>query len=194
MVGSACTLVYERWKQAGLLGKMSQTSARVLICGILDNTLNFGATITGPRDHEAYKELLKIANLPEDWPAQYFNECQAMISSNLQDAITNDMKQMKFPSRDGDVQAGQLVIWDPTDLLQNHRPEIEAKMEGFGPVWFMNIVSVKEGKSHLLSKSAVMQQWLGELLGISFENGLAVADRMWLRKEMIKQDLSRSKS
>jgi nanoRNase/pAp phosphatase (c-di-AMP/oligoRNAs hydrolase) len=45
-IGAACTLVYERWRAAGQLGRMSVLSARLLICGILDNTLNFGAQPT----------------------------------------------------------------------------------------------------------------------------------------------------
>ena len=53
-IGAACTLVYESWKSSDLLDKMSVTSARLLICGILDNTLNFGAKVTNPRDVEAY--------------------------------------------------------------------------------------------------------------------------------------------
>ena len=192
-VGAACTLVYERWKQANLLDRMSPTSARLLICGILDNTLNFGASITTPRDHEAHQALQKIAQLPDDWAAQYFSECQTAMLSNLDEATTNDMKPTKFPSHEGEIQAGQLVIWDPASMLQDRRAEIETKMETFGPVWFMNIVSIKEGKSYFLSKNKIIQQFLSDLLGVTFKDGLAVADRMWLRKEMVKQDLSRAK-
>jgi inorganic pyrophosphatase/exopolyphosphatase len=66
-----------------MLGEMGQASARLLMCGILDNTLNFGAKITTERDRRAYQELSKIADLPEDWPAQYFAACQAGIVHDL---------------------------------------------------------------------------------------------------------------
>lgn len=88
-IGAACTLVYERWKAAGLLEKMSVISARLLVCGILDNTLNFGANVTTQRDIEAYDKLLVQADLPDNWTAQYFTECQEVI---LSDAVAANTK------------------------------------------------------------------------------------------------------
>lgn len=63
-IGAACTQVYELWVRAGLLDRISETSARLLICGILDNTLNFKANVSTQRDRLAYEQLSKIANLP----------------------------------------------------------------------------------------------------------------------------------
>ena len=40
-VGAACTLVYEAWKKSALFGALSPEAAKLMACGILDNTLNF---------------------------------------------------------------------------------------------------------------------------------------------------------
>lgn len=91
-MGAACTQVFEKWEQSGLLKEISETSARLLMCGILDNTLNFGADITTERDHHAYGMLKKYANLPEDWPARYFRDCQKVILQNLSASLKHDTK------------------------------------------------------------------------------------------------------
>ncbi|MNY33968.1 hypothetical protein D3C86_1682710 [compost metagenome] len=56
--------------------------------------------------------------------------------------------------------------------------------------WFVNIVSISEGKSYLLSSSEIVQKWAEKILNVHFINGIAQADRLWLRKEIFKQDQS----
>ncbi len=188
-IGAACTLVYERWKASGLLDKMSVLSARLLICGILDNTLNFGAKVTTPRDIEAYNYLLKKAELPEDWTAQYFSECQETIMQDVVNAIQNDTKTVSFKSYERPVSLGQLVVWDGKEALANHQEQLTATLSAMKPDWFLNLVSVGEGKSYFVTDNADVQTWLKELLDIEFIGSVATADRLWLRKEVVKQDI-----
>jgi inorganic pyrophosphatase/exopolyphosphatase len=191
-IGAACTLVYESWKSAGLLDKMSTTCARLLICGILDNTLNFGAKVTTPRDIEAYKALLKIADLPDDFTAQYFSECQAAILQDLTLAIQNDTKILQFRTYGELVSVGQLVVWDGKRILQESQEAIKQTQSGIKPDWFMNLVNVGEGKSYFITENIDVQNWLERLLKVSFSNNVAVADHLWLRKEIIKQDIEQA--
>ncbi len=191
MVGAACTLVYERWAKAGMLNKMSQTSARVLVCGILDNTLNFGAKLTGPRDRDAYAALLPIANLPDDWTAQYFSECQKSIMEDVIQAINDDYKPIQTPGWNEMSAAGQMCIWDASEVMENHLEEIKKELTSTGLHWFVNIISIKDGKSYFVSDDAVMRKWLTGTMDLKFENNIAVADRMWLRKEMVKAALDK---
>ncbi len=37
---------------------------------------------------------------------------------------------------------------------------------------------------------AKVRAWISELLGVTFDGNVARADRMWLRKEIIKKDLA----
>jgi inorganic pyrophosphatase/exopolyphosphatase len=188
-IGAACTLVYERWKVANLLGKMSVTSARLLVCGILDNTLNFGAKVTTERDTEAYDILLAQANLPDDWTAQYFTECQEAILQDAVMAIKNDTKTLTFKSFEQPICFGQLVVWNGQQVLADYRQELGEALASVKPNWFMNLVSVGERKSYFVADSATVQGWLTNLLGVQFDGSVATADRLWLRKEVIKQDI-----
>ncbi|MBI1857276.1 DHH family protein [Candidatus Saccharibacteria bacterium] len=189
-IGAACTLVYERWKTAGLLGKMSVVSARLLVCGILDNTLNFGAKVTTERDTDAYDALLAQADLPDDWTAQYFTECQEAILSDAVAAIQNDTKTLTFKSFAEPICFGQLVVWDSNQVLAQHSDVLREALVAVKPEWFMNLISVGEKKSYFVTDNPNVQDWLTKLLGVHFDGSVAVADRLWLRKEVIKQDIT----
>lgn len=188
-IGAACTLVYERWKSANLLMSMDELSARLLVCGILDNTLNFGAKVTTHRDVEAYETLLTLANLPDDWTSQYFTECQDAILRDPKVAIENDKKILSFNTFDREVCFGQLVVWDGKRILTEHRDAIRESLVSIKPDWFMNVVSVGEQKSYFVTENTDVQVWLSELLNLSFNRSVAIADRLWMRKEVIKQDI-----
>lgn len=189
-VGAACTQIFEKWEQAGILGQMSRTSARLLMCGILDNTLNFGAKITTERDRRAYDELRNIADLPEDWPAQYFIACQAEIVSDLPQAVQDDTKAKHGLKTFSDTLAiGQLAIWDGAELAAHSFGTFKRTLSANKPLWFMNLISIKDGRSYFVTDEPTVQVWLAELLNIEFDGNVAAADRMWLRKEILKADI-----
>lgn len=191
-VGAACTQVYERWKKAGKLDEISRESAGLLMSGILDNTLNFGAKITTTRDRRAYERLAKHAGLPNDWPARYFGEIQQSISTDPVHAIKNDTKRInEFVSRLNPVTVGQIAIWDPRQLLGKYQDSLVTAFDADGAEWFINIISISEGKSYIICANPELRTWVAELLNVKFVDELAVADRMWLRKEMIRRDISR---
>ena len=191
-VGAACTQVFEKWERAGLLDQMSETSARLLMCGILDNTLNFGAVITTDRDHKAYDVLNKRANLPDDWPAQYFRDCQAVIMQDLARSLKNDTKTPHFRTFPHPVAVGQLAVWDAADIARQSEGVFKQVISAMESDWFMNVISIGEKKSYFVTDAPKLQAWLSDLLGITFEDNVAAADRMWLRKEMMKADIDRT--
>jgi inorganic pyrophosphatase/exopolyphosphatase len=187
-LGSACTQVYEKWKTSGLLDQMSTTSARLLVCGILDNTLNLKATVTTARDHEAYNDLLSHADLPDDWSAQYFTEVQEAILTDAVKAVQNDTKMLNFKTFDKTLCVGQFAVWDGHIALERHQDALASALSVMQPQWFMNLISVGEGKSYFVSSDSEVKEWLSNLLDLSFEGDVATADRMWLRKEILKRD------
>jgi inorganic pyrophosphatase len=187
-VDAACTQVYELWKEAGLLDQMSATSAKLLVCGILDNTLNFGAAITTDRDKTAYADLMKRSGLPDDWPATYFSECQEQILADLATAAKNDTKTLEFRTFSVPMRVGQIVVWDAQAVLDN-KTTLEQAVGGVEPYWFVNIVSIADGKSHFYCTSGAVKVWLAELLDVTFDGDLAAASRMWLREEILSEDL-----
>ena len=150
-IGAACTMVYERWKAADLFGKMSDTSARLLICGILDNTLNFNAKVTTQRDIDAYNTLLTRADLPSGWTAQYFTECQEAILRDAVTAVRNDTKTLQFRTYMGPMRVGQLVVWDGKQVFTKYKDVLRSALSESGPDWFINLISISERKNYFIT-------------------------------------------
>lgn len=189
-IGAAATLIYEKWVTAGRSNEMSKTSAGLLISAILDNTLNFQATVTDPRDHIAYEALLKIADLPDNWTEQYFSDCQASIDADVAAAIQNDTKLQTFTQLNlGEIAIGQLVVWDAKKIAATHIDTLAQAMREKSTSWFINLVSISEGKSYFIATDSNVQAWAEKVLETSFDGNVAKASRLWLRKEIVKQDL-----
>jgi inorganic pyrophosphatase/exopolyphosphatase len=188
-IGAACTQVYGRWHESGFLPRIKPTTARLMICGILDNTLNFGARITTLRDKNAYRELLMHADLPTDWPDLYFKDCQQAMLRNLPKAVTDDSKILKFKSYPGEVCAGQLVLWDGQKIANSKAKTVAQVLSEMRPDWFMNVISLNDHCSYFLSQNPQTKAWLSQLLDVTFDDNIARSDRMWLRKEIIKRDI-----
>lgn len=191
-VGAACTQVFELWEHSGLTNVMSETSARLLICGILDNTLNFGADITSNRDKHAYVALQRIANFPADWPQKYFSACQNMIINDLSSSIANDIKVLNFRTFRHTVAFGQLALWDAGSTIQQSFETIKATVSVVQPHWFMNVISLNDNRSYFISDDNQIKTWLSSLLNLAFAGNVAAADRLWLRKEVMKADIDTS--
>lgn len=189
-VGAACTQIFEKWERADMLNQMSKESAGLLMCGILDNTLNFGAEITTNRDRRAYEELNKVAQLPEDWAAQYFEACESEVVADLPQAVKDDTKTMRsFKSFDKPLAVGQLAIWSAPELAASSFDTFKSTLEQDQPFWFMNLISIKDSRSYFVTDVPEVKDWLAELLGVEFDERIAAANRMWLRKEIMKADI-----
>jgi len=108
------------------------------------------------------------------------------VLADVAGALGNDTKEIHFAGFDAPVAFGQLVVWDASEVLKLHKPVIAQVLSGRRPDWFINLVSIGEGHSHLVTDRAPVQKWLASLLDIEFDGDTATADRLWLRKEVIK--------
>lgn len=186
-VGACCTQIYERWVRANKLGEMSALSARLLTTGILDNTLNLKASVTTQRDKKAYAELSKIGGLSGAWPDEYFAEVQVYIETHLSEAIKNDTKfEIQYPGYETRVTISQLVVWDGKKLL-GQKDKLLVLTELYGTERSINIVSISEGKNYFLTPSVGLRGLYERILGVCYEGLIATSDRLWLRKEIMKQ-------
>jgi inorganic pyrophosphatase len=188
-IGAACTLVYERWKAAGKLSEISPLSARLLLFGIIDNTLDLKSDLTTDRDRVAYDDLSKLAQLPKDWKANYFQEYQQAIEQNIKKALRNDYKflpdklELILPKV-----IGQIIVWDGggKEFIERHQQAMRSIFDSITPSWAMNVIAIMENKNYILADNLNVQAMLSDLMGISFNGNVASTDRLWLRKEILK--------
>lgn len=185
-IGAAATLIFEQWIQAGKAKQMSRESAVLLVAAILDNTLNFGAGVTTDRDKKAYAFLMKYANLDDKWVAQYFSECQAAILNDLSEALRNDTKYLRFNGLDEQLCLGQMAVWDANSIIANELETITTVLSSMSNTWMTNVISISEGKSYFVTQNDKVKIWIQDVLDVRFEGSVATADKLWLRKEILK--------
>ncbi len=184
-VGAACTLVYERWAQAGKLEEISELSASLLLTGILDNTLKLSADITTDRDRQAYADLMMLTELPLDWPQRYFTECQQAVEADLLRAVHDDVKLLDFPGFSSRVTVGQLAIWDGSKLPAQWR-EIKSALEQYDAPCMMSIISICEGRNYIFTEDESLRHYLEPIMGITFKKDRVATSKLWLRKEIMR--------
>jgi inorganic pyrophosphatase/manganese-dependent inorganic pyrophosphatase len=185
-IGAAATLIWEKWRAAGRLDQMSEISARLIACAILDQTLDFRAGVTTDRDRAAYDDCLARANFDGDLREWYFSNVQAGIEHDLETSIKNDIKtNFEIPSFDAPIDVAQLAVWDGADLWQRRQDDI-IKILGESS-WLLNLIDISNGKSQFATNDKSIAKTMTKLTGAQFdEHGVALAERPWLRKEILK--------
>lgn len=183
-IGSIATFIFELYEKEQLIDKISNGMAKLLISAILDNTLNLKAQSTTKRDISAYEKLLKLSGIKSNYNEIYFKECQKKISSNLIESIKNDTK-IEIESNLLPNIFSQLLFWDGKDFLKNKL--IYNTLDGFGSEWMINIISLKDNASYLISEDIKVQKNLETLFNKKFESNIMKLNKIWLRKEIIRK-------
>lgn len=189
-IGSIATFIFELYEKEQLIDKISNGMAKLLISAILDNTLNLKAQSTTKRDIFAYEKLLKLSGIKSNYNEIYFKECQKKISSNLIESIKNDTK-IEIESNLLPNIFSQLLFWDGKDFLKNKL--IYNTLDGFGSEWMINIISLKDNASYLISKDIKVQKNLETLFNKKFESNIMKLNKIWLRKEIIRKAGTKAK-
>ncbi len=190
-LGAIATFIYELYEKENMLEKISIGMAKLLLAAILDNTLNLKAKITTERDCYAYEQLLKISNIGSDFAEIYFKECQEKIFENIEESIKNDTKIGVEGKILPDV-FGQLLLWNSKDILNNSI--ISKVLNEFDNKWMMNIISLEEGISYIVSEDENVKGNLEELFSNNFDRNIMKLGQIWLRKEIIKEALEKEKN
>lgn len=181
-IGSVCTLIYERIIRSKHTEILDADLCKLLIAGILDNTLNLKASITTDRDRNAYNELLKLGNISEDFYKEYFLACESEIMKDFEKAIKDDLKIEKVGMLPEVI--GQMIVLDLDNFDYNKMKEVFASY----PEWMMNVILLEEGKSYIYFGGGGVKQRLERLFDKKCENdGLLVLDKFLLRKQIMKK-------
>lgn len=183
-IGSVCTMVFERYVECGRTDLLTRDICKLLVAGILDNTLNLKAGITTERDLVAYEKLLEIGELDESWGEEYFRSCQGVIEEDLAGAILSGVKVERVSEVLPEV-IGQLLVLDAEGILRR-RGEVAEVLGGIGEGWMINVISLREGKSYILAADGA-KEGLEKLFRREFVGEELVLPRFMLRKEIIKR-------
>lgn len=180
-IGSVCTIIYEKIVHENHTEILDTDLCKLLIAGILDNTLNLKSSITTERDRVAYNELLKIGNVPSGFYAEYFSACEAEIMKDFTKAIKDDLKIEKA----GDLPEviGQMIVLNLNSFNLDEIKKVFAEY----PEWMMNVISLEDGKSYIYFGGGDVKQRLEKIFDIeAMQEDLLVLDKFLLRKQIMK--------
>lgn len=181
-LGACATLIFEEFEAAQ--EKPSELSANLLYTAIFANTLNFNASITNDRDIKAFKALEKYVDLPKDWIKEYYVEVERVMLSNLEYALTNDIKVLS----DNGWAIAQIELYDASSMIKNSE-FIEAleKCTSKYSDWILTMPSISEGKNYLISHSDEIKHiFANPHLGVTWDGNVGSTGKLFLRKEILK--------
>ena len=182
-IGSVCTIVFERFQKANRIDLLDTNLCKLLIAGIIDNTLNLKSSVATNRDIEAYEKLLKIGNINSDYIREYFEACYLDIENNLEDMLVNDIKVEKVSGFLPDV-IGQLIVLDINIILEN-LVRIRKVFEIYSD-WILNVISLNEGKSYIFYNNKNVKDNFLKIFKCLDNNIYLEMNKCFLRKEIIK--------
>ena len=183
-IGAAATLVYQEWTKHNMLSRMSQDTAKLLLAGILDNTLNLLSSNTTDLDVKAKTDLCAIANVDDEWCQQYFSEVQLEIEKDLRTSLVKDIKQIR-PNDNLPSTIGQIAVWDASRIMKRI-DEVIACFDSISSHWLMNVIDISEGCSYFICNDCNYRERIANLFEVDFDNSLVKMPKMYLRKEILK--------
>lgn len=183
VIGAVCTQVYERFVEADKADLLDQDLCKLLIAGILDNTINLRSKITTERDKKAYTVLKKLGGLTDDFGREYFRACESEQMQDLKTAIIDDMKT-EWVSPLLPEAIGQIILFNRDRITEELLNEVFANFDK----WMINIISLEDGRSYLYCDSKETQSGLEKLFDTkSNHENLVVLNDFILRKEILKR-------
>lgn len=185
-VGAAVTLVFELFEKDDLLGKLKPEVANLIYTAIISNSLNLNAQITKERDKKAIKLLRSFTDLPKDWIVKYYTEIEKYRLKNPIEAIENDTKFQRIKGKSYAI--GQAELWDGKPFIFNYKTEIMNSLKRTGHDYsFLTVASISEGKNYIVTTDKEMQESLEKNIDAEFDGDLGQTDKLWLRKEIIRE-------
>ena len=185
-IGAVATKIFEIYEEENMINEITKEDANLLIAAILDNTLNLKAKITNNRDIKAYKKLLKITK-DKKFRQKYFIECQNKIEKNLEQYLIEGTKYEKINEKLPKA-FSQLLVWNKDDIIK--KEEIILKeLKKIDKEWMLNLISLKDGKSYIITDNEKYKEKLEKLFNKKFNNNIMNLKELWLRKEIIKKSI-----
>lgn len=187
LVGSAATLVAERFAQANLCP--SEASTFLLFGAIASNTINFQAQVTTERDRNMATWLRSLYAIPEDFVEVMFREKSHLEGPALKETLLGDFSYRTF----GDlvVGIGQLEIIQARELIEARREELLTIIHELRLAYpqanrvFISVIDVVRGENIFLVPEADVRAILGEILDVTFdEQCIARRTGILMRKEI----------
>lgn len=187
LVGSAATLIVERFRQANIIP--SRDAAHLLYGAIASNTVNFKANVTTERDHQAAAWLRTLYPIPDDFIAVMFQAKSNLEGSALHNTLASDFSFREVAGRN--IGIGQLEVVEAKHLVETRYQDLLKslaylkKTHPMVDTFFVSVIDVVDGYNTFLVPNKEIQKELTAFLGVTFdERGIGYRPGIIMRKEI----------
>jgi inorganic pyrophosphatase/exopolyphosphatase len=185
-VGSCTTLIWEEFKRSKLSEQISPASATLLYTGTISNTLNLNAQITDKRDRQALKELEPYAKLSENWVVNYYKELSESVLKYPEQAMRNDTKIIT--AEDEKYAIIQTELWENETFIQKNISLIKQILQTLPtPHAFLTSPNISQGFNYIITQDEYTKSKLSEKIKAKFDGDVGKTDKLWLRKEIMRE-------
>jgi manganese-dependent inorganic pyrophosphatase len=194
LVGSAATLVTEKFMESE--ATITESSAALLYCAIVSNTLNFRAAVTTDRDKHAAQWLLKKVAIPENFVHDMFVAKSDVSGLQLKTRLYGDCAVKEFNGTL--VAVAQLEVMGAEELVTQRLTEIQEilhdlKTDRGAAILFLSIIDLETAQNIFVAENTKAEELASHALGLQFSKGIARRAGFLLRKEiapLLKQALT----
>lgn len=186
LVGSACTLVAERFMQNNV--EISKSSA-ILLCGaIISNTLNFKGSVTTDRDKKAFEYLNKTAQLPEDFWKELFEAKSDLSGEKLEERMRGDFAWFEMGNKTLGIAQLEIIgadklvterVNDVVEILEKIKAEM--KLDYI----FQNTIELEKAKNIFVASDDQTKSLLEKVLDIRFDGFVSERPNLIMRKQIV---------
>lgn len=183
MVGSAATLIAEKFRDSGVT--ISFQAAALLYSAIVSNTVNFKAAVTTNRDSKMAEWCLGHFVLPENYISEMFT-AKSKIDQPLEDILMF----AKFTLNGYNIAIAQLEMVDVESLISTNLPEIKkildtVKKDDSMDIVLLTCIDVSEGFNLFVACDEFTKTCLQKALGVKFIDNVAKKSDILMRKEIV---------
>lgn len=189
-VGSCATLIWEKYCSLNLEGEIPPLLAELLYLAIVSNTLNFKAFITTERDKKAKAEIENSGLVKGSSVDDYYSSVECEIIRNFKNSLLNDVK--KHACDGNSLFIGQLELLDSSKVLDNFfstgqvKKYMEQRFIVQGELWFVIVSDISKECNFLYTTCGKTKSLIENKLQLYFKEDFAITDRLWMRKEIIR--------
>lgn len=165
-VGACATQIFEEYEKRSEITLMKKETAELLLCAIVQNTLDFTSPETRERDHVAYKKLLDLLCLTEEWKDHFLQKLTNSFGDNFEESLRSDTKVFEDFLDDKKLIFSQVEVpIAGEDLFIKNKKIIEIFFDkDRNSLYLLNLADMKNKKSIISSNSDELLLKLKEVL------------------------------
>lgn len=189
-VGSCATLIWEKYVEYNQIENVSPLLAELLYLAIISNTLNLKAFVTTEQDKLAKLQMENTGLVSNRIISEYYAYIESQMLSDFEFSLVNDVKKHYWTGSLCFI--GQIELLNSDKLIDEYflNDKVEEYMRSHfkisNELWFVIISDINKELNFIYTKNEPTKRLIEKTFSFIFEGDFAKSDRLWMRKEFIR--------